>query len=578
MTPKNSNNTAPCTSATTSTCTTWTGQSIPALGIQVGQTMTDTMYRVACAVVEATDELNLTDMDLSCLLDKTPILPSNKTLRLVLQLLLDNQCSLKALIDQASGASGTIPPIVVNMKCLKKFDDFENEIPQDLNAALQSIVNQVCTSVTDIALLKNTAASLQLQIDNLPPVVPYTEPSIVTCITPTPKPTSQQVPLIVQDYCNYKDKVGQITDVQQAIARQPAGLNTLLGTVDGWILNPQNLSQSENNAWLLSANLLARIKNIEDNCCKATCKNITLVMQVTPNSDGDAITVQFSTYLGTNIPTGFLDDGNSVLTITDGKGGIIQYPIVVSEDVKQGPFSFAGLDLNAPMTASVSASLNSSTLTCQKCVSKQFIPSSGCPVCLITGTGTTGNVTVVYNPPGATIIQTLIVAPGSTAYIQKNSTIIGLNKTGDANVTSDCIDLNASDYVCAVVVYATSGGVPNAVTWENFNNDIQPVAVGFGGIEYQISGVTHGDPNQIAAKITAAVPVGLIQVIGVSTQNNAGVRYRDQIAMKVPSTLVSSLYIKFNVVDYGPLKVFAVACDTCCGPTSNPPTFGGITL
>lgn len=566
MTPTNSNRSTPCINATTSTCTTWTGQSIPALGIESGQSMTDTTYKVACAVIELIGDTDLSDLDISCLLDKTPILPANKNIRLILTLLMTNQCSLKTLIDQAGGTQNVSTPIVVNMKCLKKFDDFQNEIPQDLNAALQSLVNQVCTNVTNIALLQNTTANLQTQIDNIPIVPQYVEPSIITCITPTPKPTSQQVPIAIQDYCDYKDKVGQVTDVQQAIARQPAGLNTLLAAVDGWIINPTNLAQSENNMWLLSANLLARVKNMEDNCCKSTCKDITLAMLITPNADGDAITIQFSTYLGTNIPTGFADDGNSVLTITDVNGNFVQYPITVSEDAKQGPFSFAGLNVNSPMTASVSASLVSTVLSCQKCISKQFIPGGACPVCLITGAGTTGTVTIVYTVPGSSVIQTLIVGPGSTGYIQKNAVIVGLNSTGDATISSTCIDLNAPPYVCATVTYATSGQGPHAVTWENYNNDVQPIAVGIGGVEYPMSGIIHGDPYATSAMISRVVPLGLIQTFGATVANNAGVRYKDTMLFKVPQDLVNTMYVKFQVVDYGPLKVFAVACPSGCCP------------
>lgn len=568
MTPKNSNISTPCTSAISSTCVTWTGPSIPSLGIVSGQTMTDTLYKVACEVVATAEGLDLSDMDLSCLIEKTPLLPENKTVRLILQLLLDNQCSLKSLIDQSTGVDTGLPIIVVNMKCLKVFDAFGNELPQDLNQTLQSLINQVCTSVTDISSLKTTAVGLQNQIDNLPIPPAYVEPNIVTCITPTPKATSLQVPLLAQDYCNYKNVVGQVTDVQQAVARQPQGLNTLLGTVDGWILNPQNLSQSENNLWLLAKNLLDRVNNIESNCCKSTCKDITLSILATPNTDGDAVFIQFSTYLGTNIPNGFLDSGDSILTITDKNNKFAQYPITVVEDTKQGPFSFAGLDTSGPLTASVAASLTSGTLNCEKCVGKQFIPNSACPVCLVTGSGTTGLTTIVYQAPGQKLIQTLIIGPNSTGYIQKGASIIGIDSTGDSSVSSDCINLAAPPYVCVNVLYAVSGNAGTATPWENYNNDTEAIAIGIGGTEYAISGVFRGDPIAIANAIAAATPPGLIKVTGTDTANPAGVRYKANVYMKVPSTLVSTTYIKWKVVDYNPVEVYATTCDGCCGDST----------
>lgn len=568
MTPTNSNRSTPCTNATSSTCTTWTGQSIPALGIVSGQTVTDTVARIAYAVIEITKELDLSSMDISCLIDKTPVLPENKNVNLILQLLLDNQCSLQTLINNIAGAAPTTPTVNVNMRCLNILDAFGNILPQDFNTTIQSIVNQVCTNVTSIATLTTTTISLQNQIDNIPVVPPYTEPSIVTCITPTPKPTSQQVPLVAQDYCDYKNVVGQVTDVQQAVARQPQGLNTLLGTVDGWILNPQNLSQSENNAWLTISNLLSRVNNIETNCCKVTCKDIILAMQINVNSSGDSITIQFSTFLGTNIPNGFIDTGDSILTITDQNNNFLQYPIVVSEDQTQGPFSFNGLDTSTPLTAAISASLSSGTLTCEKCVAKQFVPGSSCPVCLVTGTGSTGNSTIVYTIPGSTVIQTLIVAPGSIGYIQNNASIIGVNSSGDSGVSSTCINLAAPPYVCVSITYAKSGETDSSVTWEDFNKDIQAVAIGYSGIEYSLSNAYSGNLANLSSAIAAAVPLGLIQVVATTEVNTVGVRYKDTISMKVPQGLVSSLYIRFIVADYGPVKVMAQTCSTCCPDNS----------
>lgn len=564
MTPTNSNRNTPCTSTSTSACTTWTGPSIPALGIQSGQTMSDTTFKIACAVVETIGDLDLSDMDLSCLIDKTPILPENKNVRLILQMLLDNQCALQVLIDQVSGADTAPPTVAVNMKCLTVFDAFGNAIPQDFNTTLQSMINQICTSVTSIANLTATTVSLQNQITDLPIPPAYVEPSIITCITPTAKPTSVQVPIALQDYCNYKVAVGQILDVQAAIARQPTGLNTSLGTVDGWILNPQNLSQSDTNQWLTIANLLARVNNIESNCCKVTCKDIDLVMLITVGADGESITVTFSTILGTNIPNGFVDTGQSTITITDQNNLFVTYPILVTEDQKQGPFNFNGLDTNAPLTASVSAVLSSGTLTCDKCVGKQFVPTSACPVCLVTGTGSTGITTIVYQVPGSQIIQTLLIAPGSTGYIQRNAILIGIDSSGDSSVTSTCIDLNAPPYVCVNIEWATSGGTSTSVAWENYNQDIQATALGIGGAEYSLANAYKGDPNVIATAIAAAVPPGLVKVITVTTNNTAGVRYSDTVVMKVPQNLVSSTYLAFKVADYGPIRALAQTCSSCC--------------
>lgn len=396
MKARNSN-TSGCVTTIPSSCIPWSGPSLPALGIKTGDSITDVEWAIANKVLCIEKELDVTDLDISCLIEKANSKPEDRTFKDIFQLLYDNQCSLKELIDAANGGTPEMPAVNINLRCLKKFDDFGNEIAQDLNTALQSIVNQICTNTTDIAGLKTKTISLQDQIDNLDLTPVVTEPTVVTCLNPTAKPVSQAVSIIAQDACTYKTKVGSVTDIQSSIARQPEGLNDILGTEEGWILSPANFAQAYNNSQIVIANLLARIKLIEDNCCKVDCDSIKVGFDVVANEDGDAIFIKFTSKAGTKIPTGFVDTG-SVLTITDSTDVSVEYPIEVANGASEGEFQITGLYLGDFLNININVKMSADGLTCEKCVSRRWMPNANCAYCEINveGTDPTSVIIVTY--------------------------------------------------------------------------------------------------------------------------------------------------------------------------------------
>ena len=393
MNPKNKN-TSPCTSVTSSRCVVWNGPTIPCLEICNGDVLTDVVFKVATKVCEIDSSLDLSTIDLTCLIDHTP--PDNRSIRTILQLLFDNQCSLKNLIDAIQPGSGDVS-LTLNLKCLKKFDAFDNEIPQDLNQTLQSIVDEVCTHKTDIATLKNTVIDLQDQIDNLPAPENYTEPDVTICTTGTSKKLSDAIPIIAQDLCDYKDVVGSDTDISSAIAKQCAGLNTLLGSVLGWDSTPATLADSLGNLWIAYCNLLNRVKVIETSCCGPTCDKIKLGATIVFNDDG-TIDMNFTYGAGTFIPNGFVDCG-SVIKLTDKNG--VELTLVGTTISQDGVIE--DINISTLATGTVSVSIQSkfcladetgkTILTCAGCFNFDFENTMGC--CVITNTDSAAQ-TIMY--------------------------------------------------------------------------------------------------------------------------------------------------------------------------------------
>lgn len=396
MKSRNSDNKG-CVQSIPSTCIPWSGPNIDCLGIKTGDCLTDVVQAIANRALDLSDELDMTDLDLSCLIEKSSIKPEDQTFKVVFKLLYDNQCKLKDLIDAIDGTGGDSTAPTVNMKCLRIFDDFDNEVKQDLGQMLQSLVNNGCSNQTRIVALEAKSTSLQKQIDDIDLTPTVAEATVTTCLSTTTKPVSQAVVQTAQDLCNYKSKVGSLTDIQAAMARQAPDLNTLLGTTEGWELTPANMAQSMSNMQLVIANLLSRINLIENNCCKVTCDSVTIGFDVLSNTDGDAVTLKFTTKAGTKIPVGFEDCG-SVVTITDKNDTSVEYPITILQGQSTEELQITGLDLSDFLTFSIAVKLCAEGISCEKCVSRKWKPISSCPYCEIdvTGSGTNSIIIITY--------------------------------------------------------------------------------------------------------------------------------------------------------------------------------------
>jgi hypothetical protein len=389
-----------CTSAQSSDCIIWNGPNIPCLDLETGMSITDVEHLIACKVCEIAGELDLSDLDLSCLIEQPDLDPEDKKLKLILQLLLDNQCSLKELIDSCCGSQSdeSCCDLNLNLKCLKKFDDFGNEIPQDLNQTLQSLVNEVCDHKTRIEDLEDTVVDLQDQIDNLPDPVEYEEPIITTCVA-IAKPVSESVVLLATDYCNYKTSIGTPTQIQAGLAQQCDNLNTTLGSEAGWNLAPQNLAQSFSNLWIAYCNVLNRLKAIEQTCCAPSCDKIKIGILADFDSDNEEVTLNFTSGAGTLIPSGFVDCGTT-LTITDKDGHIKEFSALnITQGGVVGPLSLGGLSagtlsFNFKTKFCLLDENSTVIMTCQDCIEiEQEYDGGGC--CSITNSSTEP-ITVIY--------------------------------------------------------------------------------------------------------------------------------------------------------------------------------------
>lgn len=504
MKAKNQNRT--CPDVLSNECIVWQSGDVPFLHIYNGDPLDISEKQLADSLVSVYEKIDMSIIDMHCISDNCAQKAKDTSLQAVIQVLFDNQCCLTDLI-KSSGSNTVLATISVNMRCLTKFDDFGNTLPQDLNQSIQSLVNQVCQTVVDVTSLRGEVQDIQKQVDaiNTTPVIPP-EPNITTCLTSL-RPISQTVPIVAKAVCDMQTLFGAAADATQAMSQQCDNLNTKFATVQGWNTSISNLAQSFGNLWILACDLNTRLTLIENNCCKVNCDSIKLGFDVQVDANGTGVFLKFTSSAGTSIPPSFVDAGSTV-TFTDKNNNYVTYPLVISNNATQGDFDLSGLDVTDPITISVTAILAADGLTCEKCISRMYtLANTSCPVCLVTAAGTTGNVTISYTLPGNQNIQQLTLQNGQTGYIQKNAIIIAISTTGDVTADSTCIDLTPPPTVCYLFRWEHSTPLNDTFADAHFTNVI------IGNLNYTIDAPYRNGSlagQELLAAIGAVVPNGLM--------------------------------------------------------------------
>lgn len=568
-----------------SNCVIWQGTDIPSLGIKKGDSITTTLCTVLNKLVELATPLDLSTVNIQCLKDKLGVEePAQRSLTTLLQIVIDSECTLKDLIDNAiAQINSANSNLVLDLKCLTQFDSHGNIISYNEQSVLQQLINQVCQSVDDITSINTQIATLKNQIQELN-VPPYTEPLVTSCLFSS-KPASQAVVILASDSCEYKTHVGQETDIQSALGQIPTAWTQQFGLTQNWVLSPDNMAKLTQNMLLVIQNQESRLLNIETSCCKVSCDSIIIDFDIKLSDDRETATLFFATK--STIPVGFheLDPLGSKLTITDSDGSIFTTRVKILDQMANAD-GFV-VDLNAsplnPLldyTFGMNPTLTNGALTCVKCVNKVAKYTETCSFCEITAVNigsSNSTAFITYTEIGSTTIKSIMLHPGDTEVIKKHIKILSVATDGPISLTSPCnIDLNATEtYQCINIRYAytdsnTTGawGIPANVTLNE---------IGYLDKKFTITG---GNPVSDGALITNSIktvlPTGVSLYTGYTQPDPTGHRGKMRIVMKVPSSIIPTLYLKFAVTDASPIKVLAENCDdslgACCPDTSIPDT------
>jgi len=401
-----SSSTNPCGNGTTSECVEWQGDDLECLGIEKGQTISEVNKLIADEVCALKESLDLSDIDLKCIFDLCISCPEpEKTLRTVLELLINKVCSLQDIIDNLNVSTSTSSDPVILMASCFQFTDVDGDLITELphSSYTKRIAAQVCSILLDVASLQDDVTELQNNLNDLQVQVDAIETNIpdVTsdCLFVGTQSIEDAWDVMDQAFCQFRTAVGLPTDVNLAIGRQCSDLNTDFAATPGWQLSVANLAQSVGNLWIAFCDLRAQVLP----CCAVTCADVSVGFSAVYNEAGDGLILTFSFGNGTSIPTG-MEDLGSTGTITDVDGNVQDFNITIENGLVE-EIILSGVNTTGALVVDITAVIGNDSLSCQKCLSKT-VSKATCAFCEICAEGEDedASVVIIYQSSSSGIV------------------------------------------------------------------------------------------------------------------------------------------------------------------------------
>ena len=412
-------------SPVSSNCVIWQGPDLVCINLCTGDSISDVVYKLAVEICDLKDQLNLTDLDLKCLVDNCITCPDpEKTLGIVLQLLINKVCDLQTIIDTLSG--GTTTEVLVRLaSCfIADFTDSNGDVtnPVPVSIYVQKIAQKICTILTRLDGIDATIAGIDSSLIDIDIRLDALEAAGLPQVTPicssSPVPKDIDVALIGLEsaFCSLRTATGLPGDILAAITDnecQPVAPATVITSlVDPavvlWTGSSSTLAGTIEKLWLGLCDLRAAVSLIQDTCCSVNCDDLIVDFDVILdyNSQSDEYSLVFYFGQKTNIPLAFGDCNTTLgtkFTVSDNQGHTSTIYIKIREDVLNDPDALTnGYSILLPgnITPTSTIYVDSNTcitngeLNCVKCISKTILYTAPqCAYCEITATGP---VTIVY--------------------------------------------------------------------------------------------------------------------------------------------------------------------------------------
>ena len=384
MLPTKSNTADKGCAPVSSNCVIWQGPSLSCINLCNGDTISDVVYKLAVELCDLQAHLDLSDLDLSCVVQACQTCPEPvKTLSAVLDLIITKTCDIEQLItDLQNGTSDYIEPNLTLPACLQYVNAQGQNVTSVAHTAFSStmatkvcamntLVNNHTSQITGhenrIVVLENKTTDL------LPTIVP-------NCIYGTDtssKTLNLALDTLEDQFCVLRGTLGTTTAITAAAAQQCAGLaqstafsqSGSLGNIPGWKPTVTTLADSFHNLWLTVCDMRAVMKDvIGTGAGGGACAGFILKFAAFADNTRQNVTLRFDTY--TTIPTGFSDcDGaGAIVTIKDNLGKTYTGRVILSSAVS----NTAGVTFNIPASSGINYS-SPYTITVEGCVIKDGV-------------------------------------------------------------------------------------------------------------------------------------------------------------------------------------------------------------
>ena len=405
MLPTKSNTAGQGCIPVSSDCVIWQGPDLSCINLCNGDTVSSVVYKVAVQLCTIKQELNLSNLDLTCLTtfcSSVGPAPTTKTLSAVLDFIIKKICCLEDLIPTGGGTGGgtTYTEPTLNLPtCLQYVNPANGQTVTQLihNQYTLRLATQFCSLSATVTSHTNTLASHNTRITALEnagtPALPQVTPNCILPAVPTAMATV--LDKLEEEYCLLRGVLGSNSQITAAAAQQCANLgaqNALsqagtLSSITGWNAVPTNIAQSFQNLWITVCDMRAVIADLKNCCGSLDCTQFILGFSASANATRQEVYLDFNP--GTIIPSGATSSPTqaSSITITDGVT-TKTFPVnVVTEAANPTPLTLvvagpsvtgSALNTSLPYTVTVNATIIKSGNNCNK--NKSEIISVPCPI------------------------------------------------------------------------------------------------------------------------------------------------------------------------------------------------------
>lgn len=283
--------------STSSNCVIWQGENISCLQLCNGDSITKVVYDLAIEFCKIKEQLNLENYELGCL---STLLGTNPDFTALMNLLIFKICTLENIEvpnPAVAGALSDCPNCVVNLAEYFYYPDPSNGdiVTKDLvQNYVQKIGIAVSNIVQQVAIAQRADTSLNERVsalENTPPPV-FTLPQLYPTGIASPNvllPLDEFVALLEQQFVAFREAVGDTTEIYNAITTFPSDFNSaralgtsggVMGTLPGWITDPQNLSEYVVNMSLTILDLRSAVRSIQLQI-QTACEGIEIAFSAT---------------------------------------------------------------------------------------------------------------------------------------------------------------------------------------------------------------------------------------------------------------------------------------------------------
>jgi len=387
MLPVKSNTADKGCSPVSSNCVIWQGPDISCIDLCNGDAVSDVVYKLATQLCTLQTSLNLSTLDLSCLVSfcaSTNPAPTTKTLSAVLDFIIKKVCCLNTTIQNLpAGGSGYTEPNLALPTCLQYNDPATGQTITELvhRQYTLRLANQYCSLKATVDAQAATLTTYNTRITALENRPGLTLPTVTpNCILPA-VPTAMATVLdeLEAQYCTMRAVLGTNTSLVAAIGQQCQGLGAAsalsstgtISSLTGWNANSTTVASAVQNLWVVLCDMRAAIFDLKTTAGATDCSSFLLSFSAAANEARTTVTLFFS---GTTVvPAGFANCNaqGSKVTIKDtaGKTFVGYVDLIAAQTDTDGvPFtiSSAGLNTSQKYTVTVEGCVSKSGNTCTK--------------------------------------------------------------------------------------------------------------------------------------------------------------------------------------------------------------------